>query len=250
MRHLLLTSVAALALAAASTTVTLAQKQGGGAPGASGMSAPAGTNAPAANPSGPASTGTPGAAQSEPSEKPAPNATAPNATGPGGNRGAQDRTIPEKQKSTQQTPSKGEQPTQKQGQATTHEERGSKQGANERDRNGQRGTTQQSETTKQGGGTGTSTSERSMTSKNVSLTTEQKTTIRTKVLTNAAPRVTNVNFDIHVGTVVPRTVRVAPVPTTIVEIEPAWRGFMYFVHADEIIIVDPHSLEIVAVLDV
>src|SRR5258708_4036301 len=71
MRHTLLISVAALALAAASTTVTLAQQKPGGAPGASGMSAPAGTNAPAANPSGAGSTGTPGAAQSEPSEQPA-----------------------------------------------------------------------------------------------------------------------------------------------------------------------------------
>jgi hypothetical protein len=87
-----------------------------------------------------------------------------------------------------------------------------------------------------------------MTSKSVSLTTEQKTTIRKTVLTSSAPRVTNVNFDIKVGVVVPRTVRVVPLPTTIIEIEPEWRGFMYFVSGDEIIIVDPHSLAIVAVL--
>jgi len=199
MRHTLLISAAALALAA-STSMTLAQKEGG-APGASGMSAPAGTNAPAANPSGAtgARTGAPGAAQSEPSESPAPKATAP-----GGNRGAQDRTIPEKQKSTQQAP----------------------------------------------GASGTTTSQRAMSSKNVSLTTEQKSTIRSKVLTGSAPRVEHVDFDIRVGTVVPRTVRVAPLPATIVEIEPAWRGFMYFVRGDEIVVVDPHTLEIVAVLDV
>ena len=89
-----------------------------------------------------------------------------------------------------------------------------------------------------------------MASKSVSLTTEQKTTIRSRVLTNAAPRVTNVNFDIRVGTVVPRTVRVAPVPLTLVEIEPTWRGYMYFVYADEIIIVEPRTLRIVAVLEV
>jgi hypothetical protein len=233
MKHALLISAAALALAA-STSITLAQKEGG-APGASGMSAPAGTNAPAANPSGATGprTGAPGAAQTEPSESPAPKGTAP-----GGNRGAQDRTLPEKQKSTQQAP-RGEQPTQKQGQ-TEREKSAPRQGEN---------TTGTG--TKQGGGaSGTSTSQRPMTSKNVSLTTEQKTTIRSKVLTSSAPRVESVNFDIRVGTVVPRTVRVAPVPVTIVEIEPSWRGYMYFVHADEIIIVDPHSLEIVAVLEV
>ena len=80
-----------------------------------------------------------------------------------------------------------------------------------------------------------------MTSSNVSLTTEQKTTIRNTVI-NTGPKVTNVNFDIRVGTVVPRTVPVAPVPVTLVEIQPAWRGYMYFVYADEIIIVEPGTL--------
>ena len=51
------------------------------------------------------------------------------------------------------------------------------------------------------------------------------------MLTGNAPRVTNVNFTINVGTVVPRTVRVVAVPATLVEIHPAWRGYMYFVMA-------------------
>jgi hypothetical protein len=38
-------------------------------------------------------------------------------------------------------------------------------------------------------------------------------------------------------------------PQTIVEIEPAWRGFEYFMIGDEIVIVDPRSLEIVAIVD-
>ena len=37
-------------------------------------------------------------------------------------------------------------------------------------------------------------------------------------------------------------------PTTIVEIHPAWRGYMYFVVDDEIIIVEPGTLRIVAVI--
>jgi hypothetical protein len=89
-----------------------------------------------------------------------------------------------------------------------------------------------------------------MTSSNVSLTTEQRTTIRQTVLTGSAPRVTNVNFDIKVGTVVPRTVRIAPLPVTLIEIQPAWRGYMYFVYNDEIIVVEPGSLRIIAVLEV
>ena len=87
-------------------------------------------------------------------------------------------------------------------------------------------------------------------SSSVSLTTEQRTTIRQTVLTSSAPRVTNVNFNVSVGTVVPRSVRIVPLPATIIEIEPTWRGYMYFVYQDEIIVVEPGTLRIVAVLDV
>ena len=85
----------------------------------------------------------------------------------------------------------------------------------------------------------------------MSLTVEQRTKVRETVLVGGnAPRVTNINFSINVGTAVPRSVRVVTVPEVIVEIHPAWRGFLYFVYEDEIIIVDPNTYRIVAVLDV
>jgi hypothetical protein len=84
----------------------------------------------------------------------------------------------------------------------------------------------------------------------VTLNAEQKTKIRSTVLTSSAPRVTNVNFSISVGTVVPRTVKLVAVPAPLIEIHPAWRGYMYFVHSDEIIIVEPSTLKIVAVINV
>ena len=40
------------------------------------------------------------------------------------------------------------------------------------------------------------------------------------------------------------------VPAALVEIEPQWRGYRYFVYHDEIIIVEPRTLEIVYVLTV
>ena len=83
----------------------------------------------------------------------------------------------------------------------------------------------------------------------VTLSAEQKTKLRTTVVAKA-PKVTNVNFTISVGTVVPRTVHVVAVPPTLVEIHPAWRGFMYFVVHEQIIMVEPRTLKIVAVLDV
>ena len=102
------------------------------------------------------------------------------------------------------------------------------------------------ETTRPGATTDTQVNTRAS-ANTASLTPEQKAKIRTTVLTANAPRVSNVNFSINVGTVVPRTVRIVAVPATLVEIHPAWRGYMYFVHGDDIIIVEPRTLRIVAV---
>jgi len=84
----------------------------------------------------------------------------------------------------------------------------------------------------------------------VSLTTEQRTRIRSTVLTGNAPRVSNINFSVNVGTVVPRSVRIVAVPAPLIEIHPAWRGYMYFVHDDHIVIVEPRTLKIVTILEV
>jgi hypothetical protein len=85
----------------------------------------------------------------------------------------------------------------------------------------------------------------------VNLTPEKRTQIHEMIVKErSAPRVSSPNFSVSVGTRVPRTVRFAALPQTIVEVEPAWRGFEYFMVADEIVIIDPRSLEIVAVIDV
>lgn len=86
-------------------------------------------------------------------------------------------------------------------------------------------------------------------SASATLTTEQRTRIHTTVIKEKnAPRVTNVNFSLSVGTVVPKSVRVVPVPATIVEIQPAWRGFLYFLVGDQVVIVEPGTLRIIAVI--
>jgi peptidoglycan hydrolase-like protein with peptidoglycan-binding domain len=63
------------------------------------------------------------------------------------------------------------------------------------------------------------------------------------------PRVTNVNFSVSVGTVVPTRLRVAAVPAAIIEIRPQFRNHLYFVVRDEIVIVD-NRRRIVAVIPV
>jgi len=84
----------------------------------------------------------------------------------------------------------------------------------------------------------------------VNLTPEKRTRIREVIVQQRnAPRVSSLNFNVSIGARVPRTVRFVALPRTIVEIEPAWRGFEYFMIGDEIVIVDPRSMEIVAIIE-
>ena len=81
------------------------------------------------------------------------------------------------------------------------------------------------------------------------LSTEQRTTIRTAIKQQNVQPATNVTFAISIGTQVPRTVRFYPVPVELVQIYPSWRGYDFFLVGDQIIVVNPRTHEIVAVLD-
>jgi hypothetical protein len=67
-------------------------------------------------------------------------------------------------------------------------------------------------------------------------------------LKQSGNRVTNVNFSVTIGTRVPRSVRLAPLPATVIEIVPEYRTYHYVVVRDDIVFVDPVSYEIVYVL--
>jgi hypothetical protein len=84
------------------------------------------------------------------------------------------------------------------------------------------------------------------------LSEEQRTQIRRTVINaRGAPRVGHVDFDVRVGTAIPRgRVHVVPIPETLVQIDPEWSGFLYFIYEDEVVIVDPSNMEIVAILPV
>ena len=85
----------------------------------------------------------------------------------------------------------------------------------------------------------------------VNITPENRTRIHDVFINErSAPRVNNVDFALSVGTPVPRSVHIVAVPSEIVEIEPQWRGFEYFMVGDQVVIVNPRTMEIVAVLDV
>jgi len=81
------------------------------------------------------------------------------------------------------------------------------------------------------------------------LSTEQRTRITSVIREQHVQPVDNVNFSISVGTRVPREVHFHRLPSQIVTIYPQWRGYEYFLVRDQIVVVDPRTFEIVAVLD-
>ena len=82
------------------------------------------------------------------------------------------------------------------------------------------------------------------------LSTEQRTKITTVIRSQHVEPLKSVNFSISVGTRVPRDVRFHPLPAEVVTVYPEWRGYEFFLVRDEIVVVDPRTLEIVAVLEV
>lgn len=113
----------------------------------------------------------------------------------------------------------------------------------ERDKQGKQGQRDQGKTPKQ-----SQTGKRGAEGGTAKLTTEQRTKIRQTVI-KKGPRVSNVNFSISVGTVVPRDrVRFVKLPPVLVEVYPQYRGYLYFIVGERIVIVEPSSYKIVAVL--
>jgi hypothetical protein len=81
------------------------------------------------------------------------------------------------------------------------------------------------------------------------LSTEQRTKITSVIHEQRVQPETNINFHISVGTHVPRSVHFHPLPAEIVTIYPDWRGYEFFLVRGQIVVVDPRTLAIVAVLE-
>lgn len=80
------------------------------------------------------------------------------------------------------------------------------------------------------------------------LTTEQRSKITTVIKQQKVEPV-NLNISISVGTRVPDHVRYYPLPAEVVTIYPQWRGFDYILVGSTIVVIDPATREIVAVLE-
>ena len=80
------------------------------------------------------------------------------------------------------------------------------------------------------------------------LTTEQRTKITTVIKQQKVAPV-QLNVSVRVGTRVPDSVRFYPLPEEVFVIYPEWRGYDYILVGDQILVIDPRTHEIVAILE-
>jgi hypothetical protein len=187
----------------------------------------------------------PAAQQSAPAEKSAPPAT----TGQAEPK-AEPKAMP---RDSQVAPGSSRAPDSKAGQevkpGTTGQGSSDKASQSEKASPGNNAQAPGSNTPARDAGKSQTTTGQGAASTSASLTTEQRTKISASLKQSNAPRVTKVNFSITIGTQVPRDIRRAPLPAAVIEVYPVWRGYEYVMVEDEILIIDPATMRIVAVIE-
>jgi hypothetical protein len=81
------------------------------------------------------------------------------------------------------------------------------------------------------------------------LSSEQHAKIRDTLRVEKSERLTSVPFSHKVGEAIPGTVHLYALPVSIMEYAPQYRGYEYILVGDQVLIVDPRTLQIVAVID-
>src|SRR6266567_3928802 len=129
-------------------------------------------------------------------------------------------------------------------------ERNERLGTTREERNERSGRTERNErfgTTRTDRGSGFARERRS-----VELSSEQRTRIHDVFVRDRDRfdrfRVSRVDFDLRPGVRIPRHFHLFPLPVFLVEVVPEYRDYRFFYYEDEIVIVDPVTLEIVAVI--
>src|SRR3954447_13564474 len=82
----------------------------------------------------------------------------------------------------------------------------------------------------------------------VKIDKQQETKISASISHLNVRPVTNANFSLSVGTVVPRDIQLSTLPPDVVEIVPQYRGYSFALVKDQIVVVDPATYKIVTVL--
>ena len=231
MSHRFLISVAATALIAGTG---FANAQGTGmsreAPAAAQQSAPS------SEPGGAA----PGAMKHDGKTTPSPgmksSQTEPKQPAAGANQRAEDSKMPGQKSKSTASENEGARDTTKGGKDVKAEDRN---GSMSREKSA-------SDTKSMNGKSQTTTGQAGAGAK---LSGEQRTRITTVIRGQHIAPTTNVNFSIAVGTRVPRTVEFHPLPVEVVTIYPEWRGYNFILVNDQILVIDPLTFEIVAVIE-
>jgi hypothetical protein len=96
---------------------------------------------------------------------------------------------------------------------------------------------------------GSNTTGNAATSATAAPPAEKRTQIVSAIKQEKVEEVTNVNFNISIGTAVPSSVRYHPLPPRIVEIYPEWRGYDFIVVRGKYIILRPQTHEIVYIIE-
>jgi hypothetical protein len=234
MRNKLLATVAMTALIGC-TSFAVAQNAGtqGGAVQSQGAQQHQGS------PGGAMSTPSGGNAQSEPSTS-TPQGSSPEGKGfsqeepkksATPQRGAQEQRGPQNQRGAQ-----GNEPGQA-GAPGTKERMGQDQDRSKQDQDRGNAVPGQAQQSGRAGGA------------SVQLSQDQRTKIKDVIVRDRnVARVNGANFSVSVGTRVPRDVHVSVLPPEVVTIVPEYRGFEYVLVGDQLLIIDPDTLEIVAIL--
>ena len=80
------------------------------------------------------------------------------------------------------------------------------------------------------------------------LSTEQRTKISSIIREHKTPSV-HLNVSVSVGTRVPTNVHLYPLPVQVVTVYPEWRGYDYVMVGEDIVVIDPRTHEIVAIIE-
>ena len=80
------------------------------------------------------------------------------------------------------------------------------------------------------------------------LSTEQRTKINT-IIRQHKVEPTHLNVSVRVGTRVPDSVRFYPLPAEVFVVYPEWRGYDYILVGGQILVINPRTHEIVAILE-
>jgi hypothetical protein len=187
---------------------------------------------------------TPQEAPTAPAEKSAPGVTAPSGTlNNAPDRGQSDATRDDAKRPGNAQNDRS--PAQRGGEAAGERNRDNNTAASpDRNRNDAAGER------KRGGAAATNGKDNGMNARAsapVTLSSEQRTKITT-VIKEKHVQPARVNFDIRVGAAVPRSVHLTTLPPEVIEVYPAWRGYEFILVADEIVIIDPNTLRVVAVI--